>query len=135
VLKWSRARKQYERQGLLVEEQAIEQAEQECLADSEARAIRREREAARRAERLSSQSMPIKSTVVAWGVRQPPRLSMSKQCDWLSSRMSAMQKRTMMRFLREAMSGQRRGRRCRMPSLGPWIGGSIRVSRSGKQVT
>jgi hypothetical protein len=35
---------------LLVEEQAIEQAEQECLADSEVRARRREREAARRAE-------------------------------------------------------------------------------------
>jgi hypothetical protein len=50
VLRWSRARKRYERQGLLVEEQALEQAEQECLADEEARARRREREAARRAE-------------------------------------------------------------------------------------
>jgi hypothetical protein len=50
VLKWSRARKRYERQGLLVEEQAIEQAEQECLADSEVRTRWREREAARRAE-------------------------------------------------------------------------------------
>jgi len=50
VLKWSRARKRYERQGLLVEEQALEQAEQECLADSEARARRREREASRREE-------------------------------------------------------------------------------------
>jgi hypothetical protein len=50
VLKWSRARKRYERQGLLVEEKALEQAEQECLADSEVRARRREREAERRAE-------------------------------------------------------------------------------------
>jgi hypothetical protein len=50
VLKWSRARKRYERQGLLVEIQALEQAEQECLADSEARARRRGRAAARRAE-------------------------------------------------------------------------------------
>lgn len=50
VLKWSRARKRYERQGLLVEEQALEEAEGECLADSEARARRREREAERRAE-------------------------------------------------------------------------------------
>jgi hypothetical protein len=50
VLKWSRARKRYERQGLLVEEAALEQAEQECLADSEARARRREREEVRRAE-------------------------------------------------------------------------------------
>jgi hypothetical protein len=50
VLKWSRARKRYERQGLLVENEALEQAERECLADSEVRARRREREAVRRAE-------------------------------------------------------------------------------------
>jgi hypothetical protein len=50
VLRWSRARKRYERQGLLVEEAALEQAEQECLADADARARRREREAIRRAE-------------------------------------------------------------------------------------
>lgn len=49
VLKWSRARKRYERQGLLVEEAALQQAEQECLADADARACRREREAERRA--------------------------------------------------------------------------------------
>jgi hypothetical protein len=47
VLKWSRARKRYERQGLLVEEQAMERAEAECLADGEVRARRREREAER----------------------------------------------------------------------------------------
>jgi len=50
VLRWSRARKRYERQGLLVEEEALDQAEQECLADVEVRARRREREAARREE-------------------------------------------------------------------------------------
>ena len=50
VLKWSRARKRYERQGLRVENEALEQAERECLADSEVRARRREREAVRRAE-------------------------------------------------------------------------------------
>ena len=48
VLKWSRARKRYERQGLLVESRALERAESECLADSEAMARRREREAQRR---------------------------------------------------------------------------------------
>ena len=48
VLKWSRARKRYERQGLLVEAQATEKAEQECLADIEVRERRREREAAKR---------------------------------------------------------------------------------------
>jgi hypothetical protein len=50
VLKWSRARNRYERQGLLVEEQALEKAEDECLADSEVRERRREREAVRREE-------------------------------------------------------------------------------------
>jgi hypothetical protein len=50
VLKWSRARNRYERQGLLVEEQALEKAEEECLADSEVRERRREREAVRREE-------------------------------------------------------------------------------------
>ena len=49
VLQWSRARKRYERQGLLVEAQALEKAEEECLADSEVRALRQEREATRRA--------------------------------------------------------------------------------------
>ena len=50
VLRWSRARKRYERQGLLVEEEAVAQAEQDCLEDAEARARQRERAAARRAE-------------------------------------------------------------------------------------
>jgi hypothetical protein len=50
VLKWSRARKQYERQGLLVEAQGLEKAEEECLADTDIRERRREREAARRQE-------------------------------------------------------------------------------------
>jgi hypothetical protein len=50
VLKWSRARKRYERQGLLVEEAALEQAEQECTADAAAREARRARAAERRAE-------------------------------------------------------------------------------------
>lgn len=50
VLKWSRARKRYERQGLLVEEDALARAEAECLGDADARARAREREAAHRAE-------------------------------------------------------------------------------------
>lgn len=49
VLKWSRARRRYERQGLLVEESALDLAQEECLTDFEVRALRREREAARRA--------------------------------------------------------------------------------------
>lgn len=50
VLKWSRARQRYERQGLLVDAEALDLAEQECLADSEVRARRRDREALRREE-------------------------------------------------------------------------------------
>jgi hypothetical protein len=49
VVRFSRARKRYERQGILVEETALEQAERECLADEEARARRRVRDDARRA--------------------------------------------------------------------------------------
>lgn len=48
VLKWSRARKRFERQGVLVESQGLEKAEEECLADSDARERRRIREAERR---------------------------------------------------------------------------------------
>jgi hypothetical protein len=50
VLKWSHARRRYERQGLLVEERALQCAEAECLNDAEARARRRDREAERHAE-------------------------------------------------------------------------------------
>jgi hypothetical protein len=50
VLRWARARKRYERQGVLVEEEALERAEQECLADADVRARRRERAALRREE-------------------------------------------------------------------------------------
>ena len=49
VVRFSRARKRYERQGILVEEDALERAEQECLAGEESRARRRDRDAARRA--------------------------------------------------------------------------------------
>ena len=49
VVRFSRSRGRYERQGVLVEEAALEQAEAECLADEPARARRRERDAERRA--------------------------------------------------------------------------------------
>ena len=50
VLKWSQARKRYERQGLLVEEDAITRAEEECAADAATREAQHVRAAARRAE-------------------------------------------------------------------------------------
>lgn len=50
VLKWSHARKRYERQGILVEESALQRAEQECLEDADVRTRRNERQAERRDE-------------------------------------------------------------------------------------
>ena len=50
VLKWSRARKRYERQGLLVENEALERAERECEADATQRELRRGQAVLRRAE-------------------------------------------------------------------------------------
>lgn len=49
VVRISRARKRYERQGILVGEDALIAAERQCLADDEARNRRRERERVRRA--------------------------------------------------------------------------------------
>ena len=43
VVRFSRARKRYERQGVLVEESALEQAGAECSADADQRSVRRER--------------------------------------------------------------------------------------------
>lgn len=43
VVRFSRARQRYERQGVLVEENALERAEQDCSADAEERSVRRER--------------------------------------------------------------------------------------------
>jgi hypothetical protein len=48
VVRFSRSRKRYERQGALVEEAALTRAEQECLSDAEARQLARERAAERR---------------------------------------------------------------------------------------
>jgi len=50
VVRFSRSRGRYEREGILVEEVALERAEQECLADTQQRARRRERGEVRRAE-------------------------------------------------------------------------------------
>ena len=48
VVRFSRARRRYERQGVLVEPGALAQAETECLDDADVRARRRGREAERR---------------------------------------------------------------------------------------
>ena len=49
VVRWSRNRRRYERQGILAEEAALQQAEEQCLADEEARMRRRDRDRQRRA--------------------------------------------------------------------------------------
>ena len=48
VVRFSRARKRYERQGILVEPEALEQAELQCLEDHDARLRRRKRDEQRR---------------------------------------------------------------------------------------
>ena len=50
VVRWSRRRNRYERQGIMAEPAAIEQAAQECLSDADVRARRRERDQIRRAD-------------------------------------------------------------------------------------
>jgi hypothetical protein len=50
VVRFSRTRKRYERQGILVETSALERAEQECAEDADERAAGRAREAVRRRE-------------------------------------------------------------------------------------
>jgi hypothetical protein len=49
VVQWSKSRRRYERQGLLVSEEGLRQAEEQCLGDEDARLRRRERDAERRA--------------------------------------------------------------------------------------
>jgi hypothetical protein len=48
VVRFSRSRRRHERRGLLVEQAALEQAEQECLSDEDARSRRRDRDRQRR---------------------------------------------------------------------------------------
>jgi hypothetical protein len=48
VVRFSRSRRRHERQGILVEQTAIEQAERQCLSDEEVRARNRERDRLRR---------------------------------------------------------------------------------------
>ena len=50
VVRFSRSRKRYERQGILVETSALEKAERECAEDADERAAGRAREAVRRRE-------------------------------------------------------------------------------------
>ena len=68
VVRFSRSRNRYERQGVLVEEAALARAELECLADSDARARARERRAERDAE-IDKIYEQIEAKLVALGAR------------------------------------------------------------------
>ena len=50
VVRWSARRNRYERQGILADAAAIEQAAQECLSDADVRARRRQREQSHRTD-------------------------------------------------------------------------------------
>jgi len=72
VVRWSRTRKRYERQGLLVEEQALEQAERQCLADEDARMRRRERDRERRAAEDVEFTASVAKQIMRLFPRCPP---------------------------------------------------------------
>jgi hypothetical protein len=74
VVRWSRSRKRYERQGILVEEAALEHAEEQCLADADVRERRRERDAERRTgQDLEFQARLTKEITRLYPGCPPPR--------------------------------------------------------------
>src|SRR5688500_9232752 len=68
VVRFNRSRKRHERQGLLVEEAAVEQAEQQCLSDEDARARRGERDRERReaADERFQAELAAETSIVSW---------------------------------------------------------------------
>jgi hypothetical protein len=87
VLKWSRARKRYERQGLLVGERALKDAEAECVADcvadKDAREAARIRAADRRAEMDEQSVSPFARRVRELFPPVPIRVSLT---GWIGNR-------------------------------------------------
>jgi hypothetical protein len=72
VVRFSRTRKRYERQGVLVEEAALAQAEAECLADEQARTLRRRREEERRERSDGEFQARFAAAIVELFPRCPP---------------------------------------------------------------
>jgi hypothetical protein len=66
VVRFSRQRRQFEREGVLVEEEALERAEAESLTDEEVRARRRERDA----QRPGSEELELQALVAEEIARQ-----------------------------------------------------------------
>jgi hypothetical protein len=83
VVRWSLRRKRYERQGILAEPAAIEQAAQQCLSDADVRARRRERERFIEATTTyaSATSSPRRFASNSWVVRPcaPTRSRFTRQ--------------------------------------------------------
>lgn len=73
VVRFSRSRGRYERQGLLVEPAALERAADECLADEELRLRRRERDVGRREQEDAKLVERMTAQILALYPRCPPR--------------------------------------------------------------
>ncbi|MGD1101551.1 MAG: DUF2293 domain-containing protein [Terriglobia bacterium] len=72
VVRFSRARRRYERQGALVEEDALRKAEEECFSDAEVRARRRERDAVRRIDEDEKVTTHMAAKILDLFPRCPP---------------------------------------------------------------
>ncbi len=118
VLKWSHVRKCYERQGFVVENEALGRAEQECSADADLRKARRE-QAARREKELDEKFIShfasrVRELYRSWPARRectiaghayrkyggrvgdaPPRRPWTRlRCTWPLPPMSAIPRRS-----------------------------------------
>jgi hypothetical protein len=72
VVRFSRARKRYERQGVLVEETALERAAEECHADSSKRLADREKASLRRVEQDRELALRMTESILALYPGCPP---------------------------------------------------------------
>ena len=72
VVRFSRARRRYERQGALVEEAALQKAEEECLSDADVRARERERAAVRRIDEDEKVATQLAVKILDLFPRCPP---------------------------------------------------------------
>ena len=66
VVEFSRSRGRYERQGLLVTEEAVNQAEEECIKDADQRAARREERRARVAQEDEAYARDVEDALSVW---------------------------------------------------------------------
>jgi len=72
VVRFSRARKRYERQGVLVEEAALDRATEECHADVDERLANRERASLRRLEQDRDLAVRMTESILALYPGCPP---------------------------------------------------------------